>query len=99
MPPVWSFFFLLYQKSSFPHSYSSSSTCHLQQHSQTSLDSYPPLPNFCKKTREQGYLTLHCFTLIILAKMKTTHNIRLLILEELLRICVQEDVIQKALKE
>lgn len=71
MPPVWIFFFfLLYQKSSFPRSYSSS-TSHLQQHSQTSLDSYPPLPNFCMKAGEQEYLTLHCFTLIILAEMKT----------------------------
>lgn len=61
MPPVWClspppiFFFLgppapflLYQNPPLPRSCSSSSTCHLQRHSQTSLDSYPPplLPHF-----------------------------------------------------
>lgn len=83
MPPVWIYFFLLC-RTSFPRSHFSS-TCHLQQHSQTSLDSYPPLPNFSMKPGEQEYLTLHCFALIILAETNT----RLVILEELLRICVQ----------
>ena len=86
-------------------SYSSSSTCHLRRHSQTSLDSYPPpllFLIFVRKHKRARIFDTTYFYMSYSCKNEMTQNIRLIILEGLLMFCLctsAEDRIQKALKE
>lgn len=67
--------FLLYENPPLPCSYASFSTCHLQQHSQTSLDSYlAPLPHFCKNTKRARIFDTTYFYMSYSCKNDTKHK-------------------------